>query len=124
MAIREDHNRFRDIIRGKIKESFRRYITQDDMIGKQENDLVKIPIPHIDIPRFRYGPKQSGGVGQGDGQSGDPIKRPRLSIPLHKGAQTSEIAAGVLQESLTPFPRRWELGLPRNIAGAGISGRG
>lgn len=73
MAIREDHNRFRDIIRGKIKENFRKYITQDDMIGKQENDLVKIPIPHIDIPRFRYGPKQSGGVGQGDGQNGEPI---------------------------------------------------
>lgn len=73
MAIREDHSRFRDIIRGKIKENFRRYITQDDMIGKQENDLVKIPIPHIDIPKFRYGPRQSGGVGQGEGQDGDPI---------------------------------------------------
>lgn len=73
MAIREDHNRFRDIIRGRIKENFRRYITQDDMIGKQEKDYVKIPIPHIDIPKFKYGPKQSGGVGQGNGQAGDPL---------------------------------------------------
>lgn len=73
MSIREDHNRFRDIVRGRIKENFRRYITQDDMIGKQENDLVKIPVPHIDIPRFKYGSKQSGGVGQGDGQAGDPL---------------------------------------------------
>lgn len=73
MAIREDHNRFRDIIRGRIKEHFRRYITQDDMIGKQEKDYVKIPIPHIDIPRFKYGPRQSGGVGQGEGQPGDPM---------------------------------------------------
>lgn len=73
MGIREDHNRFRDIVRGRIKENFRKYITQDDMIGRQENDLVKIPVPHIDIPRFKYGSKQSGGVGQGDGQAGEPL---------------------------------------------------
>lgn len=73
MSIREDHNRFKEIIRGRIKENFRKYITQDDMIGRQENDYVKIPIPHIDIPRFKYGSKQGGGVGQGEGQPGDPL---------------------------------------------------
>ena len=35
--------------------------------------FVKIPVPSIDIPRFKYGPKQGGGVGQGQGQPGDAV---------------------------------------------------
>lgn len=73
MAIREDHSRFRDIIRGRIKENFKKYVSQGEMIGKRENDFVKIPVPYIDIPRFKYGPKQRGGVGQGQGSPGDPM---------------------------------------------------
>lgn len=73
MAIREDHNRFRDIIRGRIKENFKKYVSHGEMVGKRENDFVKIPVPYIDIPRFKYGPKQRGGVGQGKGNSGDPV---------------------------------------------------
>ena len=73
MAIREDHNRFKDIIRGRIKENFKKYVTQGEMIGKREKDFVKIPIPSIDIPRFKYGPKQQGGVGQGNGQPGQSV---------------------------------------------------
>ncbi|HMN67985.1 MAG TPA: DUF444 family protein [Bdellovibrionales bacterium] len=71
MGIREDHNRFRDIVRGRIKQNFKKYVTHGEMIGKRENEYVKIPIPSIDVPRFKYGPKQSGGVGQGQGQPGD-----------------------------------------------------
>jgi sporulation protein YhbH len=74
MGIREDHSRFRDIVRGRIKQNFKKYVTHGEMIGKRENDLVKIPIPSIDVPKFKYGPKQSGGVGQGQGQSGDAVE--------------------------------------------------
>ncbi len=73
MSIQEDHSRFRDIIKGRIKEDFKKYITHGEMIGKREKDYVRIPIPHIDIPTFKYGPKQSGGVGQGQGNPGDPL---------------------------------------------------
>jgi uncharacterized protein len=73
MGIREDHSRFRDIVRGRIKQNFKKYVTHGEMIGKRENDYVKIPIPSIDVPRFKYGPKQSGGVGQGQGQSGENV---------------------------------------------------
>src|SRR3954462_9262829 len=73
MSIREDHGRFKDIIRGRIKENFKKYVSHGEMVGKRENDIVKIPVPYIDIPRFKYGPKQRGGVGQGSGQPGDPI---------------------------------------------------
>ncbi|MCE3009564.1 MAG: DUF444 family protein [Proteobacteria bacterium] len=73
MSIKEDLNRFRDIIRGKIKEDFRRFVSQGEMIGKRENEYVKIPLPQIEIPTFRYGPKNQGGVGQGEGKPGDSV---------------------------------------------------
>src|SRR5438445_12041327 len=43
------------------------------MIGKKGKDLVSIPLPQIEVPQFRFGNKGSGGVGQGDGQVGQPI---------------------------------------------------
>jgi uncharacterized sporulation protein YeaH/YhbH (DUF444 family) len=76
MPIKEDHNRFRDIIKGRIKEDLKKYVSHGEMIGKRENEFVKIPIPHIDIPNFRYGPKQKGGIGQGDGKPGDGVGDP------------------------------------------------
>ncbi len=76
MSIKEDHNRFRDIIKGKIKEDFKKYVSHGEMIGRREKDYVKIPLPQIDIPNFRYGPKQSGGVGQGSGDQGDSVGEP------------------------------------------------
>jgi uncharacterized sporulation protein YeaH/YhbH (DUF444 family) len=76
VSIKEDQNRFRDIIRGRIKEDFRKYVSQGEMIGKRENDFVKIPLPQIDIPTFRYGPKQEGGVGQGEGKPGEGVGEP------------------------------------------------
>jgi hypothetical protein len=73
MTIRRDQSRFRDIVRGKIRENFKKYVTHEELIGKREKDYVKIPVPFIDIPRFKYGPKQQGGVGQGEGKPGDPV---------------------------------------------------
>jgi len=43
------------------------------MIGKKGKDTVSIPIHQVETPRFRYGDKQQGGTGQGDGEPGDPI---------------------------------------------------
>src|SRR6185436_14749148 len=71
--IDQDHRRFREIVRGKIKQNLKKYITQGEMVGKKGKDLVSIPLPQIDIPHFRYGQKQQGGVAQGDGQPGDAL---------------------------------------------------
>ena len=70
LKIKQDHSRFREIIRGRIKENLRKYIQKGEMIGKKGKDLITIPVPSIDIPHFRYGHKDQGGVGQGDGQPG------------------------------------------------------
>jgi len=72
-SIKNDHARFRKIIKGKIKQDLKKYISNGELIGRKGKDLVSIPVPQIDIPRFRFGDKQQGGVGQGDGNPGDPI---------------------------------------------------
>lgn len=71
--IKRDHSRFRAIVKGKIKADLKKYVTHGEMIGRKGKDLVTIPMPQIEIPRFRYGDKEQGGVGQGDGEPGDPI---------------------------------------------------
>lgn len=76
MSIKEDHSRFREIVKGKVKENFKKYVSQGEMIGKREDEYVKIPLPSIDIPNFRYGAKQQGGVGQGEGQQGQDVGDP------------------------------------------------
>jgi uncharacterized sporulation protein YeaH/YhbH (DUF444 family) len=75
--IEHDHQRFRKLVRGKVKSSLSKYITRGEMIGKKGNDLVSIPLPQIEVPQFRYGQKGSGGVGQGEGQPGTPLGSPR-----------------------------------------------
>ena len=73
LKIDQDHSRFRAIVRGKIRQNLRKYISQGELIGRKGKDLVSIPIPQIDIPRFRFSDKQQGGAGQGDGDPGDPV---------------------------------------------------
>jgi uncharacterized protein len=71
--IGRDNSRFKAIVRGKIKKELRKYITKGELIGRQGKDTVAIPLPQIQLPRFRYGSQQKGGVGQGDGELGKPI---------------------------------------------------
>ncbi len=75
MKIEQDHQRFRQIVKGQIKKELAKYITKSELIGKQGKNLVSIPIPFIEIPHFRYGHKQTGGVGQGKGEPGDPLAK-------------------------------------------------
>ncbi|MBI4237288.1 MAG: DUF444 family protein [Deltaproteobacteria bacterium] len=71
--IEQDSQRFRQIIRGKIKQDVKRFLTNSELIGKKGKELVTIPIPQLEIPRFIYGEKQRGGVGQGQGDVGTPL---------------------------------------------------
>lgn len=71
--ISNDAARFRQIIRGKIKEELKEYISRSEVIGKKGNDLVSIPVPNVNLPQFRFGSRGRGGVGQGNGKIGQPI---------------------------------------------------
>jgi len=76
MDIQRDRRRFKQIVRGRIRENLRKYITHGEMIGRRGGDLVSIPVPQLEVPRFRFGKNGSGGVGQGDGEEGDPVGKP------------------------------------------------
>lgn len=73
LRIDQDHSRFRNIVRGKIRQNLRKYISHGELIGRKGKDIVSVPIPQIDIPRFRFADRQQGGVGQGEGDIGDPV---------------------------------------------------
>jgi len=71
--IDQDHSRFRKIVRGRIKQNLRKYISNGELMGRQGKDKISIPVPQIEIPRFRFGSRDQGGVGQGDGDEGDQL---------------------------------------------------
>ncbi len=73
VKIERDQSRFKQIVRGKIRQNLRKYVTHGEMIGRKGRDLVSIPLPQLDVPHFRYGKNGSGGVGQGAGEQGTPI---------------------------------------------------
>ncbi len=76
--IDQDHNRFRQIVRGRIKKELKKYISNGELIGRRGRDLISIPLPQVRIPQFVYGRRQTGGVGQGEGGVGTILVNVRL----------------------------------------------
>lgn len=74
MNIEQDLNRFRQIVKGRVRKDLKRYMSSGELIGKQGDKLVHIPLPEINIPRFRFGKNETGGVGQGEGGEGDKVE--------------------------------------------------
>jgi sporulation protein YhbH len=72
LSIDQDTSRYRQIVRGKIRQNLRKYISNSQLIGRKGKDLVSIPISQIELPTFRFG-DQGQGVGQGEGEIGTPI---------------------------------------------------
>jgi len=73
MKVNQDRARFREILRGRIRRNLRKYISSGEIIARSGKDVITVPVPHIDIPRFKYETRQQKGVGQGDGEPGDPL---------------------------------------------------
>lgn len=71
--IDQDHNRFRQIVRGRVRKELRHFMSKGELFGRKGRDVVSIPLPRIDIPQFRLSPKQMAGVGQGEGQIGQSL---------------------------------------------------
>lgn len=69
MRIDSDRNRFKDIIKGKIKSDLKKFASSSDIIGQQGAKTIRIPIHNINIPRFTFGAND--GVGSGIGDLGD-----------------------------------------------------
>jgi len=77
LKIERDQQRFKHIVRGKVRQNLRKYVTNGEMIGRKGRDLVSIPVPQLDVPHFRFGDNGAGGVGQGDGEEGTPVGKGR-----------------------------------------------
>lgn len=73
LRIAKDHQRFRQIVKGRIREDLRKFLTRGELIGKEGKHLISIPVRGIDLPHFRYGDNHDAGVGQGDGQPGQQV---------------------------------------------------
>ncbi|MBS0192513.1 MAG: DUF444 family protein [Planctomycetes bacterium] len=70
--IEQDHQRFRQIVQGRIRRDLRKFLSRGELIGREGKRFVSIPVHDIDIPTFRYG-DNSGGVGMGEGQEGQSV---------------------------------------------------
>jgi uncharacterized sporulation protein YeaH/YhbH (DUF444 family) len=68
--IDQDQSRFRQIVRGRVRKELKNFMSRGELFGRKGRDLVSIPLPRIDIPQFRFAPKQTPGHGQGEGVVG------------------------------------------------------
>jgi uncharacterized protein len=96
--IERDHQRFRKLVRGKVKSNLSKYISRGEMIGQKGKDLVSIPLPQIDIPQFRFGNKGGSGVAQGEGEPGTPLGPPQ---PGSEGGAGDQPGAHILEVELS-----------------------
>jgi uncharacterized sporulation protein YeaH/YhbH (DUF444 family) len=73
--IEQDHQRFREIVRGRIRKDLRRFLSRDELIGREGDRYVSIPVHDLDLPTFRYG-DNAAGVGMGEGGEGQTVGAP------------------------------------------------
>lgn len=97
--IEQDHARFRDIVKGKVRDNLRQYISSGSIMGKEKGETVKVPLPQIDLPRFRFNSQDRGGVGQGEGKPGDQLG-PSDSQPGEGQGQPGEAGEGEGEKGL------------------------
>ncbi len=96
LKIEKDHQRFRQIVRGRIREDLRKFLTKGELIGKEGKHLISIPIPGVELPHFKFG-DNSGGVGSGDGDEGQSVGQPGKG----KGQGGTEVGQHMLEVDLT-----------------------
>ena len=64
-----DLRRFKEIIRGKIKEELRQFISNGGVILRKSGQNITIPMPSIEIPTFSFGDEEKSGEGGGSEDS-------------------------------------------------------
>jgi len=89
-GIDRDREKFRKIVRSKIKDDLRKYMSQEgfEVYGKSGKHKIRVPIPRISIPKFIWGEK-GGGVGQGSegpGNGGDADNPLEVDVSLEEMA--------------------------------------
>lgn len=72
LPIEKDKRRFKQIVRKEVENNLHKYIKHKELIGRRGKEMISIPIPEIQIPKFIWGAPGIG-VGQGPGEIGEPI---------------------------------------------------
>lgn len=75
--IRIDHDEFRKIISGKLRDNLKKFVTSGRIFrhrGNGKGGIASIPVPRIDRPVIVYG-KPDSGVGRGPGKPGDVVDK-------------------------------------------------
>ena len=118
VKIERDHSRFKQIVRGKVRENLRKYVTHGEMIGRKGRDLVSIPVasarrPALPLRQERLGRRRPGrgrskasrsasgeqesGTGQAGGEPGAHVLEVEVTL--------DELAA-ILGDELAPAAHR------------------
>ena len=71
--VEKDHARFREIVKGDVRRNLKKYISRGQIQGREGHKTVSIPMPQIEIPRFKFRGEDQQGVGQGSGEEGDAL---------------------------------------------------
>ncbi len=110
-SIKSDHQRFKNIVKGKVKEDLKKHITNDELIGKQEDKFIKIPIHRIEIPHFKFGKGEENGVGMGGDESGQGQGQPQNGQQASNETGEHQLAEFSVDEIVSLLGE--ELNLPR-----------
>lgn len=73
LQINNDHQRFRKIVKGKIREDLRKFLSRGELLGREGKKYISIPVHGIDMPSFRFGDNSDAGVGKGEAKPGDSL---------------------------------------------------
>jgi uncharacterized sporulation protein YeaH/YhbH (DUF444 family) len=69
----QDVTRFRRIVQGEIRQNLKRFVAKGELIARQGDRTVTVPLPQIHLPKFTFGDRGGGGVGQGEGETGQAV---------------------------------------------------
>ena len=55
--VKRDHARFKKIIKGKVRDNLKKYVSGGEMPIQKGKEVFKVPMPQIETPRFKFGSK-------------------------------------------------------------------
>ena len=98
LKIDKDHQRFRQIVKGKIRDDLRRFLTRGELIGKEGKHLISIPVRGVELPHFRYG-DNTGGVGAGDAEHDERERQPQVERREQPAAGEEKLFNGAFEHA-------------------------
>jgi uncharacterized sporulation protein YeaH/YhbH (DUF444 family) len=90
-----DVERFKSIVKGKVRQDMKKFISSEHFTAKEGNRIVKIPLNGLDLPRFSFGSNNQNGVGQGDDDSLDGNQGKKKSKGNKAGENSEENSFGI-----------------------------